>query len=101
LGRAELSRLERVADAELEASLARNPRLVGWRDRVRIIALAQGGAERYLRGRRGVWDLDVIVCFAQDPALPRLWRRGVVSWDGAPHSWDAALRPNRVHRPRS
>ncbi len=84
LGEADLSRLGRVADAELEAFFARNPRLVGWRDRVRIIALAQGGAEHYLRGRRGVWDLDVIVCFAQDPALPRLWRRRVVSWDWGP-----------------
>ncbi len=40
--------------------------------RMRIIALAQGGAEHYLRGRRGVRDLDVIVCFADDPRLPRL-----------------------------
>jgi hypothetical protein len=50
LGQADLSRLGRVADAELEAFCARNPRLVGWRDRVRIIALAQGGAEHYLIG---------------------------------------------------
>jgi hypothetical protein len=43
--------------------------------------LCQGGAEHYLRGRRGVWDLDVIVCFAHDSTLPRLRRRMVVSWD--------------------
>jgi hypothetical protein len=48
---------------------------------VRIVALAQGGADHYLRGRRGVWDLDVIVCFAHNSALPRLWRRMVRSWD--------------------
>ena len=71
----------RAADAELEAFFARNPRLGGWRERVRVIALCQGGAEHYLRGRRGVWDLDVVVCFAHDPKLPRLWRRMVVSWD--------------------
>jgi hypothetical protein len=44
---------------------------------VRIIAVAQGGAEHYLRGRRRVRDLDVIVCFAKDPRLPRLFRRMV------------------------
>ena len=44
----------------------------------------QGGAEHYLRGRRGIWDLDVIVCFAEDPRLPRLFRRPVVSWDWGP-----------------
>ena len=71
----------RAADAELEAFFARNPRLGGWRERVRVIALCQGGAEHYLRGRRGVWDLDVVVCFAHDLKLPRLWRRMVVSWD--------------------
>src|SRR5262249_16277755 len=28
--------------------------------------------------------LDVIVCFAEDPRLPRLFRRMVVSWDWGP-----------------
>jgi hypothetical protein len=31
--------------AELEAFFRRNPHLVGWRERVRVIALCQGGAE--------------------------------------------------------
>lgn len=84
LEEADLERLGRVADAELEACFTRNPRLAGWRDRVRVIALSQGGADHYLRGCRGVWDLDVIVCFAEDPALPRLWRRRVLSWDWGP-----------------
>jgi hypothetical protein len=78
---ADLERLGRAADAELKAFFGRNPHLVGWRQRVRVIALCQGGADHYLRGRRGVWDLDVMVCFAHDPTLPRLWRRMVVSWD--------------------
>jgi hypothetical protein len=51
---------------------------------VRIVALAQGAAEHYLRGRRGIWDLDIIVCFAEDPRLPRLFRRMVISWDWGP-----------------
>ena len=72
LDTADLARLGRAAHAELDAFFARNPHLAGWRDRVRIIALAQGGAEHYLRGRRGIRDLDVIVCFTEDPRLPRL-----------------------------
>ena len=84
LEEADLERLGRVADAELEAFFSRNPRLLGWRERVRVIALSQGGADHYLRGRRGVWDLDVIICFAEDSALPRLWRRMVLSWDWGP-----------------
>src|SRR5438046_8994239 len=45
LDRSGVARLGRAAQAELEAFFARNPHLAGWRDRVRIIALAQGGAE--------------------------------------------------------
>ena len=84
LDESDLARLGRAAEAELKAFFVRNPHLAGWLDRVRIIALAQGGAEHYLRGRRGIWDLDVIVCFAEDPHLPRLFRRMVVSWDWGP-----------------
>jgi hypothetical protein len=54
LDTSDLARLGRAAHAELDAFFARNPHLAGWRDRVRIVALAQGGAEHYLRGRRGV-----------------------------------------------
>jgi hypothetical protein len=84
LDESDLTRLGRAAETELNAFFARNPHLAGWQDRVRIIALAQGGAEHYLRGRRGIWDLDVIVCFAEDPRLPRLFRRMTVSWDWGP-----------------
>src|SRR6516165_3370706 len=84
LDESDLARLGRTAEAELKAFFARNPHLAGWQHRVRIIALAQGGAEHYLRGRRGIWDLDVIVCFAEDPRLPRLFRRMIVSWDWGP-----------------
>lgn len=84
LDEADLARLGRAAEAELKAFFSRNPRLAGWRDRLRIVALAQGGAEHYVRGRRGVWDLDVIACFAEDPRLPRLFRRMIVSWDWGP-----------------
>lgn len=84
LDESDLARLGRAAGAEIKAFFDRNPHLASWRDRMRIIALAQGGAEHYLRGRRGIWDLDVIVCFAEDPHLSRLFRRMVVSWDWGP-----------------
>jgi hypothetical protein len=84
LDESDLARLGRAAEAEIKAFFLRNPRLADWQDRIGIIALAQGGAEHYLRGRRGIWDLDVIVCFAADPRLPRLFRRKVVSWDWGP-----------------
>jgi hypothetical protein len=67
LDEADLECLGRCAEAEREAFFGRNPGLVGRCDRVRVIALCQGGAEHYLRGRRGVRDLDLIVCFAHDP----------------------------------
>ncbi len=82
IDRADLERLGRVADADLARFVARNPSLDQWRGRVRVIALAQGAAEHYLRGERGVRDLDVIVCFAGDPS--RQLRRQVVSWDWGP-----------------
>jgi hypothetical protein len=66
---ADLARLGRTADADLHAFFARNPHLAGWRDRVRIIALAQGAAEHRLRSRRGIWDLDLIVGFAAATTL--------------------------------
>jgi hypothetical protein len=84
LDQADLERLGRLADAELDEFFARNPRLAAWRGRVRFIALAQGGAEHYLRRQRGIWDLDIIICFAYDPTLPRLFRRNPTHWDWGP-----------------
>ena len=54
LDKSDLARLGRAARTELEAFFARNPNLADWRDRMRIIAFAQGGAEHYLRGRHGL-----------------------------------------------
>jgi hypothetical protein len=81
---ADLERLGRTADADLDRFFDRNPGLFGWRERVSIVALARGAAEHYLRGQRGIWDLDLIVCFADTTKLPRLARRMVVSWDWGP-----------------
>jgi hypothetical protein len=84
IDRNDLERLGRTAQADLRAFFARNVHLSGWRDRVSIVALAQGAAEHYVRQTRGIWDLDIIVCFADTPRLRRLSRRQVVSWDWGP-----------------
>jgi hypothetical protein len=79
---ADLERLGRTADADLERFFERNPHLRDWKDRIIAVALAQGGAEHRLRGKRGVWDLDVIVCF--DGPRSKQLRRQVVHWDWGP-----------------
>jgi hypothetical protein len=76
---ADLQRLGRTADADLDRFFARNPHLLAWRERVLAVALAQGGAEHRLRGIRGIWDLDLIVCF--DGPRSNQLRRQVVHWD--------------------
>jgi hypothetical protein len=91
---ADLKRLGRVADADLERFFDRNPHLHAWRERVLAIALAQGGAEHRLRGRRGIWDLDVIVCFGNPGKHPKLLRRQVMPWDWGPSKFGrCALDP--------
>lgn len=79
-----LERLGGVAVADWEAMLGRCPHLVGWCGQAKVIPLAQGAAEHFVRSRRGIGDLDVIVWIINDPALPRLSRRQVVSWDWGP-----------------
>jgi hypothetical protein len=80
----DLERLGRAADCDLERFFARNPHLSGWRNRVRAVALAQGAAEHRVRGKRGIWDLDLIVCFAYTDKLIPLQRRQIVHWDWGP-----------------
>jgi hypothetical protein len=83
---ADLQRLGRAAEADLDLFFDRNPHLHEWRDRMFAIAFAQGGAEHRLRGARGIWDLDVIVCF--DGPRSRHLRRQVVHWDWGPSKFD-------------
>jgi hypothetical protein len=80
----DLSRLGRVADADVNAFFLRNTHLRNRRDRLALVALAQGAAEHRLRGQRGIWDLDIIVCFAKGPRPPHPTRRQVLSWDWGP-----------------
>jgi hypothetical protein len=80
----DLERLGRAADSDLDLFFERNPHRQDWRGRVLAVALAQGGAEHRLRGERGIWDLDVIVCFANADTRPRQLRRPVVHWDWGP-----------------
>jgi len=81
---ADLARLGRAADADLERFFERNPHFEPRRARVVAVALAQGCAEHRLRGERGIWDLDVIVCFASPDGRPKQHRRPVVHWDWGP-----------------
>ena len=79
---ADLDRLGRAAEADLGRFFERNPHLHAWHDRLIAVALAQGAAEHRLRGQRGIWDLDVIVCF--DGPRAKHLRRQVVHWDWGP-----------------
>ena len=79
---ADLARLGRVADADLDRFFSRNEHVRDWRRRMGVVALAQGAAEHRLRGTRGIWDLDIIVTFCSN--VPRQLRRLVVSWDWGP-----------------
>jgi hypothetical protein len=79
---ADLARLGRVADEDVERFFSRNAHVCDWRSRLGIVALAQGAAEHRLRGTRGIWDLDIIITFCSD--TPRQLRRMVVSWDWGP-----------------
>jgi hypothetical protein len=80
----DLQRLGRAAEQDLDRFFERNAHRAALRDRVAATALAQGGAEHLLRRRRGIWDLDVIVCFFDSPGMPNPVRRPVVSWDWGP-----------------
>lgn len=75
----DLHRLLRTAEADLDRFFDRNAHLAEWRSRVFAIALVQGSAEHLLRGTRGIWDLDVIVCF--DGPRSKQLRRPIVCWD--------------------
>lgn len=83
---ADLSRLGRLGDAECDDFFGRNRHLATWRPQLRFAALGQGGAEHYLRGTRGIWDLDLLLFFAQHPDVPskHYLRRSVRSWDWGP-----------------
>jgi hypothetical protein len=83
---ADLARLARLANAECDDFFTRNRHLESWRDQLRFAALGQGGAEHYVRGERGIWDLDLLLLFAQHPHEPakHYLRRAVRSWDWGP-----------------
>lgn len=83
---ADLQRLGRLAGAEVDEFFARNPHRGSWRDQERFVALIQGGAEHYIRGARGIWDLDIAVFFAQHPkdTMRPYLRRAPRRWDWGP-----------------
>jgi hypothetical protein len=81
----DLARLGRLASAAADEFFDCKPKRAMWRGRLRFTALCQGGAEHYLRGVRGISDLDLTLFFAQHPddkprpylrRLPRCWDWG-------------------------
>jgi hypothetical protein len=97
----DLARLGRVADADVEAFFARNPYLHSRRDRLVLVALAQGAAEHRLRGERGIWDLDPHRLLRQEADTtasnaPPSSLLGLGTLEVRP----LPLRPTRLHRPR-
>jgi hypothetical protein len=88
----DLRRLDRVAAHEVSTFFERNPTRAAWRQQQRFVALEQGGADHYIRGERGVWDLDLVVFFAQHPDdrdRPYL-RRAPRRWDWGPSKFGHA-----------
>jgi hypothetical protein len=73
--------------------------LAGWRKKMFAIAFAQGGAEHYLRGKRGIWDLDVIVCF--DGPRSKHLRRQMMFWDWGPSKFGRCPYDPPVYTGRS
>jgi hypothetical protein len=99
----DLARLARLAEVEVSDFFARNRHLGAWRDRYRLAALVQGGAEHFLRGERGVWDLDIAVFFAQHPRLPVRphLRRGTRQWDWGPSKFGRCPLDHEGYRGRA
>lgn len=82
----DLRRLERLAALEVATFFERNSVRAAWQQQQRFVALAQGGADHYIRGQRGIWDFDLAVFFAQHPDdrdRPFL-RRAPRRWDWGP-----------------
>ena len=82
----DLERLGRLADHEARTFFDRNPQLAPWRSQLRLVALGQGGADHFIRGERGVWDLDLLLFFAQHPIDKQrpFLRRSPRRWDWGP-----------------
>lgn len=80
-----LKRLVTIARSDQKAFFQRNLHLDGYRHRLLMIALCQGGALHYVdceRGARkpnGVKDLDVYSFYIADPEVPWPYRRHVAA----------------------
>ena len=83
---ADLNRLAELARADLQQLFARRPETGElYRNRLMMICLCQGGAEHFVRQRRGVKDLDVWAFFSEHPARPFPYRRRGVQDFGPSH----------------
>ncbi len=76
LAAADLKRLAELALNDLERLFTRRPDTGDlYRDRLLMLCLCQGGAEHFVRRKRGVKDLDVWGFFSEHPARPFPYRR--------------------------
>ena len=83
---ADLHRLSVLALADLHDLFARRPETGElYRDRLLMVCLCQGGAEHFVRQRRGIKDLDVWAFFSENPARPFPYRRRGVRDFGPSH----------------
>lgn len=72
----DLERLAELAIEDLNEFFTRRPETAElYRDRLMMLCLCQGGAEHFVRHRRGVKDLDVWAFFSEHPARPFPYRR--------------------------
>jgi hypothetical protein len=77
---AALDRLSSINRDVMEGFMLRNPRWLGYREKVLCVALAQGAALHFIDGVNGIKDFDVWTFFEQDESLgPFPWRgrRGI------------------------
>lgn len=98
---ADLHRLSALALSDLHDLYARRPETGElYSDRLLMICLCQGGAEHFVRQRRGIKDLDVWAFFSANPARPFPYRRrGVQDFGPSPlgrHPNDIGFQGRRV-----
>ncbi|HXV29777.1 MAG TPA: hypothetical protein VD840_05550 [Sinorhizobium sp.] len=88
LNRADLERIASVAIRTLAAIFERAPVAGLYRDRIVLLALAQGSALHYLNGTNGIKDFDVWAFFEAGAAKPFPHRK----------RWCADFGPSRFGR---
>lgn len=98
---ADLERLVHLALEDLEDLFGRRPETGSlYRNRLLMLCLCQGGAEHFVRGQRGIKDLDIWAFFSEHPTRPFPYRRrGIKDYGPSPfgrHPGDVGFQGRRV-----